>query len=58
MSHLLIGQVVKASSLRVADLGLIPAFSVGLIHISDIKIGTLVATLPWTWLYGVSSETG
>ena len=27
-------------------------------HISDLKIGTSVATLPGAWLYGVSAGTG
>ena len=49
----LIGLVVKASTSRVAHLGSIPAFGVDLFsrssHISDLKIGNPVATLPGAW---------
>ena len=57
----LIGQVVKASALRVEDLGfesrLHWEFS-GLSHTSDLKIGAPVATLLGAWHDRVSAETG
>ena len=53
--------MVKASASRVEDPGfesrLRQDFS-GSSHTSDLKIGTLVATLPGTWHYRVSTGTG
>ena len=58
----LVGQVVKASASRAADLGSIPAFACGSFfrpsHTSDLKIGTPVATLPGAWCYRVRARTG
>ena len=57
----LVGLVVKASASRAED----PGFEshlrrdfFGSSHASDLKIGTLVATLPDTWRYRVSAGTG
>ena len=59
--HRLVGQVVKASTSRVEDLGfesrLLWNFS-GSSHTSDFKIGTSVATLPGTCCYKISPGTG
>ena len=56
-SHHLAGLVVKVPATRAEDSGfesrLRLGFS-GLSHTSDLKIGTLVATLPGTWRYRVS----
>ena len=52
----LVGLVVKASALRAEDTGF--KSRLGLSHTSDLKIGTLVATLPGTWHYRVSTGTG
>ena len=56
-----VGLVVKAYALRVAD----PQFDSclcqecsGLIHTSDLKTGTPVATLPGAWCYRVSAVAG
>ena len=52
----------KTSSLRVADLGWIPALAVdlcqGWVNTSDFKNGSPVATLPGAWLYGIGSVSG
>ena len=57
----LVGLVVKASASRAEDPGfesyLHWDFS-GSSHTSDLKIGTLVATLTGAWRYRVSSGTG
>ena len=54
--------MVKASALRVADSGFDSRFLRGDLsassHTGDLKIGTLVATLPGAWRYRVSAETG
>ena len=53
--------MVKASTSRAEDPGfesrLRRDFS-GLSHISDLKIGTPVATLPGAWRYRVNTGTG
>ena len=36
----------------------ISVFKPQLIHASDLKIGTRVATLPGAWRYGISVRTG
>ena len=58
---LLLGQVVKASAPKAEG----PEFESrlrldfsGSSHTSDLKIGTLVATLPGAWRYRVSAGTG
>ena len=60
-AHCLVGLVVKVSTSRVEDLGFQSRlrwdFS-GSSHTGDFKIGTPVATLPGTWRYRVSAETG
>ena len=52
----------EAFLLRVACLGLIPAFSPGFFsrwsHTSDLKLGTPVAMLPGKWRYRVNAGTG
>ena len=57
----LVGLVVKASASRAEGPGfesrLRRDFS-GSSHISDLKLGTPVATLPGTWHYRVSAGTG
>ena len=60
MDHL-VGLVVKASASGVED----PRFESrlrrdfsGSSHISDLKTGTPLATLPGVWHYGVSAGTG
>ena len=57
----LVGLVVKALASRAEDPGfqsrLRRDFS-GSSHTSDLKIGTLVATLPGAWRYRVSAVTG
>ena len=57
----LVGLVGKASASRAVDLGfdshLCQDFSRSS-HTSDLKIGSPVATLPGTWHYTVSDETG
>ena len=54
--------MVKASASGAEDLGLIPAFAVGIIsrssHTSDFKTGNPVATLPGARRYGVSGGAG
>ena len=48
-SHRPVGLVVKASSLRVSDLGSIPPFNGDLFpgrHTTDLKLHTSLATLP------------
>ena len=61
LTDYLVGLVVKASALRVEDLGfesrLRRDFS-RLSHTSDSKIGTPVSTLPGAWRYRVSAGTG
>ena len=51
--HCLVDLVAKASTSRAADLGLNLAFAVDLYsnssHTSDLKLRTLVTTLPGTW---------
>ena len=60
MADHLAGLVVKASASRPEDPGfksrLRPDFS-GSSHTSDLKIGSLVATLPSAWRYRVSAGT-
>ena len=60
--YCLVGLVVKASTLRVVDLGFDSCLRCGNFsgssHASDLKIGTLVATLPGAWCYRVSAGTG
>ena len=57
----LVGLVIKASTSRAEDMGfesrLCPDFS-GSSHTSDVKIDTLVATLPGAWRYRISAGTG
>ena len=54
------GLVIKASALGAEDPGfdsrLLRDLS-GLSHTSDLRIGTLVATLPGAWRYRVSAGT-
>ena len=56
------GLVVKASALRVADLGFNSRLGRGDFsrsgHTSDLEIGTQVATLPGAGRYRVSTGTG
>ena len=57
----LVGLVVKASASGEQDPGSNPACAEifpGSSHISDLKIGTPVATLPGAWRYRVSAGTG
>ena len=59
--HCLVGLVVKASDLRMADLGFDSCLSWNFSrssHTSDLTIGTPVVTLPGTWRYRVSAWTG
>ena len=62
LSDRLVGQVVKASASRAADLGFESRLRCGDFsgssHISELKIGTPVATLPGAWCYRVSAGTG
>ena len=59
--HRLVGLVARRPPRERKIPGLNPArdgiFS-GSSHISDLKIGTLVATLPGAWRYRVSTGTG
>ena len=52
----------KASTLRMAALGTMPAFPLGAFsrssHTSDLKTGTPIATLPGAWHHRVSAGTG
>ena len=60
-AHRLVGPVVKASALRVADPGFDSRLRRGVFgfsHTSDFKIGTPVVTLPGAWRYTVSAGTG
>ena len=61
IANRLAGLVVKASASRAEDPGFESRwrrdFS-GSSHTSDLKIGTLVATLPGSWSYRVSAGTG
>ena len=54
--------MAKESALRAVDPGfesrLAPGFFSGSSHTSDLKIDTLVATLPDAWRYRVSAGTG
>ena len=56
------GLVVKAFASRAEDLGSVTAFPADLSewsgHTTDLKLGTLVATLPAAWPYRVSGGTG
>ena len=55
------GLVVKASASGVEDLGFesrVQQDFSGSSHTSDLKNGTLVATLPGAWRYRVSAGTG
>ena len=56
-SYHLVGQVVKTSSTRSADLGWIPAFLPGSFtassHTRDLKIGNPVANPPGSWNWWV-----
>ena len=61
MPHRFVGLVVKASTSRAEN----PGFESrlhrdfpGSSHISDLKIGIPVATLPGTWRYRVTAGTG
>ena len=57
----LVGLVVKASTSRAEDPGFESRLQQdwsGSSHTSDLNIGTPVATLPGTWRYRVSTETG
>ena len=59
--HLLLDRVVKASASRAADTGFDSRLRrniSGSSHTSDLKIDTLVATLPDAWHYRVSAGTG
>ena len=55
-------QALPTELFRPMILGSIPACAVGIFsgssHISDLKTGTPVATLPGAWRYGVSTGTG
>ena len=61
IDHLLVGLVVKVSASGEEDPGfesrLRRDFS-GSSHISGVKIGTPVATLPGAWCYRVNAGTG
>ena len=60
--HRLVGLVVKASASRAEDPGLESRlrqdFFRGRVILSDLKIGTPVATLPCAWCCRVSTRTG
>ena len=62
MVNRLVGLVVKASAARAEDprfeSRLRQGFFGGSSHISDLKIGTPVATLPDAWCYRVSVGAG
>ena len=56
-----IGLVVKVSTSRATDPGLIPVCAAGIFpgrHTSDLNIGTPVAHLPGAWHYRVSAGSG
>ena len=61
-AYCLVGLVVKASTLRAADLGFASRMYLGdfsmLSHTSDLKIGTPVATVPGAWRSRLSAGTG
>ena len=58
----LLGLVVMVSASRAADWGSILAFHMrifpGWVIVSNLEIGTPVATLPGTWHYRVNAGTG